>query len=275
MNTARRRREAQQLDALFRVEKTAPPLGRRTVRRQRLTQQALVPAERVADATQGHDERRWLCIPLALARVVLIVARADFHGVVQRSVEGVAPQADAAEFRLVRCGGLEAELDNVFAEVVEAPRVRAGGRGGEAQSPAPVAQGGNGVEVLLAQHDGEVGGGVLEALRCVVSENCAEMRAINVPGQHLDDAAGRAAQMRNVCIGGQHVVRGVGIVAKVQFALLAKLVGGLVSLGDQVRKSLAQVHGHGAWERVPGFWGAEILHSLYAENDKNRFFSSF
>lgn len=232
-------------------------------------------AERVANAAERHNERRWLRIPLALARVVLIVARADFHGVVERAVKGVAPQAEAVELGLVRCGGLEAELDNVFAEVVEAPRVRAGGRGGEAESPAPVAQGGDSVEVLLAQHDGEVGGGVLEALRCVVSENCAEMRAINVPGQHLDDAAGGAAQVRNVCVRGQHVVGEVGIVAKVPFALVAKLVLGMLSHGDQVRKSLAQVHGHGAWERVSGFWGAEILHSLYAENDKNRFFSSF
>ena len=75
-----------------------------------------MPAERVADATQGHDERRWLRIPLALARVVLIVARADFHGVVERAVEGVAPQAKVFKLGLVRCGGLGAKLDNVFAE---------------------------------------------------------------------------------------------------------------------------------------------------------------
>lgn len=143
------------------------------MRRQRLTQPALVAAERVADATQGHDERRWIRIPLALAGVVLIVACADFHGVVERAVKGVAPQAEAAEFSLVRCGGLEAELDNVFADVVEAPGVRASGGGSKAESPTPVAQGGDGVEILLAEHDSEVGGGVLEALRCVVSENCA------------------------------------------------------------------------------------------------------
>lgn len=81
--------------------------------------------------------------------------------------------------------------------------------------------------------------------------------------------------MRNVCARGQHVVGEVGVVVKVLCALMAKLVLGLVSRGDQVRTSLAQVHGHGAWKRVPGFWGAEIQRSLYAENDKNRFFSSF
>ena len=98
---------------------------------------------------------------------------------------------------------------------------------------------------------------------------------MQLEGKNLNDAAGGAAQVRNVCVGGQHVVGKVGVVVKVVCALVAKLVLGLMSRGDQVRASLAQVHGHGAWEGVSGFWGAEILRSLYAENDENRFFSSF
>lgn len=101
------------------------------------------------------------------------------------------------------------------------------------------------------------------------------MCAIHVPDKNLDDAAGGAAQVRNVCVGGQHVVGEVGVVVKVLCALMAKLVLGLESRGDQVRTPLAQVHGHGAWEGVPGFWGAEIQRSLYAENYRNRFFRVF
>ena len=71
---------------------------------------------------------------------------------------------------------------------------------------------------------------------------------MQLEGKDLNDAAGGAAQVRNVCVGGQHVVGEVGVVVKVVCALVAKLVLGLVSRGVQVRASLAQVHGHGAWE---------------------------
>ena len=114
--------------------------------------------------------------------------------------------------------------------------------------------------------------GACKALGDAVQRGAKDMQH---ESKNLDDAAGGAAQVRNVCVGGQHVVGEVGVVVKVLCALVAKLVLGLVSRGDQVRTSLAQVHGHGAWCVCLVFGGVEIVLSLYAENDENRFFSSF